>query len=204
MALSTLAEIKTSAADWLNRTDLTTQIDDFSTLAVEEIYRKLKIPYTNAVLTYTATASDETNGYFDLPDRNLSVISITDSQGRRLQPVTFEDYRGYTGTGGTACVYTSVSDRVYIGPGISEDEVFTVHHESAAGGADPLVTNMPEVLLMGILMFACLFLKDDERAKLYRVKFQEGLDDHNMRGTGGAGRSRIMDQSISSNGGPLV
>jgi hypothetical protein len=63
---------------------------------------------------------------------------------------------------------------------------------------------MPETLLMGILMFACLFLKDDERAKLYKIKFQEGLNDHNMRGTGGAGRSRIKDHSISVNGGPLV
>jgi hypothetical protein len=204
MALSTLEEIKAAAADWLNRSDLTAQIDDFSTLAVEEIYRKLKIPYTNSVLDYTVTASDETNGYFDLPDQNISVISITDSQGRRLQAVTFEDYRGYTGTAGTPCVYASVADRIYIGPSTSENEVYTIYHETASGGAGPIVTNMPETLLMGILMFACLFLKDDERAKLYKIKFQEGLNDHNMRGTGGAGRSRIKDHSISVNGGPLV
>lgn len=202
MALSTLAEIKTSAADWLNRTDLTTQIDDFSTLAVEEIYRKLRIPYTTQVYSTTVTAGNA--GYITLPDGNLSIVSVTDSQGRALQAVTFEVYRGYTGGGGTPCVYSSTFDRLYIGPSLSEGDTFTIQHESTAGGAFSIVTNMPEVLLMGILMFACLFLKDDERAKLYRVKFHEGIEEYNMRGSGGAGRSRIMDQSISSNGGPLV
>ena len=39
MAVSTLAEIKTSAADWLNRSDLTSQIDDFATLTLKEMQK---------------------------------------------------------------------------------------------------------------------------------------------------------------------
>ena len=42
MALSTYAELKTSVADWLNRSDLTAAIADFVTLAESQIERVLR------------------------------------------------------------------------------------------------------------------------------------------------------------------
>ena len=43
MALTTYTELKTSIADWLNRSDLTNQIDDFIGLAEADFNAKLRI-----------------------------------------------------------------------------------------------------------------------------------------------------------------
>lgn len=210
MALSTLSDIRASTADWLNRSDLSAQIEDFVNLASEEMQRKLTIPFLNKVQEYTVLAADVTNGYFTIPSKSLSVISVTDSKGRVLQPLTFESYRGYITGGGIASVYSSTDDKIYIGSNPSAGEVFTIQYQS---GDSPNLENyqgvtdaiaMPEVLLMGALMFGCTYLKDDVRAQMFRAKFYDGIEDQNRKGTGGAGRSRITDHSISTNGGPLV
>lgn len=204
MALGTIDDIKASVADWLNRSDLTAQIDDFITMAIEEAYRKLNIPFIDQVYVHTITSTDQTNKYFDLPEKNMNVVSVTDSNGRSIEAVTFEDYRGHLNSSGRPLVYSSVGNNIYIGPNPSESEVFTLNLENAYSNASQLVQTMPEVLLMGALMFGCTYLKDDNRGQMFKAKFYEGIEDRNRRGTGGAGRSRITDHSISTNGGPLV
>ena len=42
MALTTYTELKASLADWLNRSDLTTTIPDFISLAEAQIERQLR------------------------------------------------------------------------------------------------------------------------------------------------------------------
>ena len=42
MALSTYAELKASVADWLNRSDLTSAITDFVSLAESQMERDLR------------------------------------------------------------------------------------------------------------------------------------------------------------------
>jgi len=43
MALTTYSELKTSIADWLNRSDLTTQIADFIALTEADFNSKLRV-----------------------------------------------------------------------------------------------------------------------------------------------------------------
>ena len=42
MALSTYSELKTSVADWLNRSDLTSAVPDFISLAEAQVERRLR------------------------------------------------------------------------------------------------------------------------------------------------------------------
>jgi hypothetical protein len=42
MSLTTYSELQSSIADWLNRTDLTSQIKDFITIAESRLDRELK------------------------------------------------------------------------------------------------------------------------------------------------------------------
>jgi len=64
MALTTYAELKTSVGDWLNRTDLTTAIPDFISLAEAQIERNLRtrqmiVRSTASINTeYAATPTD--------------------------------------------------------------------------------------------------------------------------------------------------
>lgn len=55
MALTTYTELKTSIADWLNRTDLTSTIPDFISLAEAQIERQLR---TRQMLTRTTLTID--------------------------------------------------------------------------------------------------------------------------------------------------
>ena len=55
MALTTYTELKASVADWLNRTDLTTEIPDFISLAEAQMERTLR---TRQMLTRTTLTVD--------------------------------------------------------------------------------------------------------------------------------------------------
>jgi len=71
MALTTYAELKTSVGDWLNRSDLTTAIPDFISLAEAQIERNLR----TRQMIVRATASITTE-YSAVPDNFLEVKSF--------------------------------------------------------------------------------------------------------------------------------
>ena len=57
-----IGQLKTKVADWLDRTDLDSQIGDFVSLAAQRIYRTARTPVNERLLTATAT-----NGTFEIP-----------------------------------------------------------------------------------------------------------------------------------------
>jgi ketosteroid isomerase-like protein len=209
MAVTTLANIKASAADWLNRTDLTTQIDDFATLASSEMQRKLNTTSQTSIIDHTVTASEATAKKFYMPDGATGILSITDSKGRNLASVSYKDYEVYTTESGDGCVYAVAGGEIYIGPPPAENDVFTIQFRdgdstylTAYRGAD--VVALPEVLLMGILMNAYIYLKDDNRVPFFKDKFYQGIEDYNRKSSSDLGMGRITDDSIAANGGPLA
>ena len=209
MAVSTLAEIKTSAADWLNRSDLTSQIDDFATLTLKEMQRKLNTTSQTSVIDHTVSSSEATAKKFFMPDGATGITSITDSNGNRLRSVSHKEYEGYTSESGNACVYAVTGGDIYIGPPPAENDVFTIQFKdgdstylTAYRGTSVVAT--PEVLLMGILMNAYIYLKDDNRVPFFKDKFYQGIEDYNRKSTGDLGMGRITDDSIAVNGGPLA
>ena len=76
MALATDSDLQASIADWLNRSDLTSVIPDFQTLAQLRINRKLSIVEQEVVSTITPTAQTTA-----LPAGITALISVTDSKG---------------------------------------------------------------------------------------------------------------------------
>jgi hypothetical protein len=84
MALSTYAELKSSVADWLNRSDLTTAIPDFISLAEAQMERKLRT--RQMISRASATISTE---YSALPDDFLEVKSLK-LQTSPVTPLQFE------------------------------------------------------------------------------------------------------------------
>ena len=71
MALSTYSELQSSVADWLNRTDLDTQIVDFITLAETEISRWLRVWWNEKRAEATPTDS-----YIALPTDYIGIRNI--------------------------------------------------------------------------------------------------------------------------------
>lgn len=72
MSFSTYAELQSSIADWLNRTDLTTQIRDFIHLAENRISHELRIP----AIEKTIILSVNDDGYATLPADFLEVKDV--------------------------------------------------------------------------------------------------------------------------------
>jgi len=209
MAVSTLAQIKTSAADWLNRSDLTTQIDDFATLTLKEMQRKLNVTSQTSVINHTVSASEATAKKFYMPYGAISIVSITDSNGNLLRSMPYAEYENYTDISGDGSVYAVTGGEIYIGPPPAENDVFTIQFKDGdstfltayRGGS---VVAFPEVLLMGILMNAYIYLKDDNRVPFFKDKFYQGIEDYNRKSTGDLGMGRITDDSIAAYGGPLA
>ena len=73
MALSTFTELKDAVADWLDRSDLTTRIPDFITLAESRLNRDLRIRPMEVRSTMTTTAG---NQYFNLPGGYIQMRNI--------------------------------------------------------------------------------------------------------------------------------
>ena len=206
MAVGTVAEIKTAAADWLNRSDLTSQIDDFYSLALIEATRKLETKIGTVVTEKTISASEATAKRFFEPSDSLDIISITDSKGNPLTEVTYEEYRAYTDTSGSPMVYARAESYIYIAPPPAENDVFTIQSKALNSSAYASYQSsgssfISDILLYGILMHAYVFLKDDNRVALFKQKFDELILDVN-RNT--RFRGRIKDESIAQYGGPLA
>tara|TARA_R110000782_G_scaffold148621_3_gene241358 strand:+ start:213 stop:839 length:627 start_codon:yes stop_codon:yes gene_type:complete len=208
MALATLLDIKQSVADWLNRSDLTDQIPDFIALANSEAQRKLDVPVTKQIINRTVTAAEATAKKFFVPFGSNAIISITDSKGRSLNPVSFKEYQVYTQEAGNASVYASTGGEVYIGPPPAENDVFTIQYFDGDATwvfnyQDQAICPIPEPILMGSLMYAYMYLKDDNRVSLYKEKFNDAIESYN-RTNKTLAMGRIKDESIAFNGGPLA
>ena len=72
MSISNYTELKTSVANWLNRTDLTAEIPDFIELAENRIFHELRVPTNEKTIILTVN----TEGYATLPSDFLEVKDI--------------------------------------------------------------------------------------------------------------------------------
>ena len=211
MALITnITEFKAAVKDWLNRPDLSDSvITDVVTLANGELQRKTNTRNQMTVEVKTISSSEATAQKFFYPGGADGIVSITDSKGRRLRPVTFAEYKLYAeNDGGEASVFAGAGNEIYIGPKIATNDVFTIQFkdEDAEYTTDYQGTSIVSVynpLLMGSLMYAYMYLKDDNRVALYKQKFEDAIQDMNKQSTRTLGLGRIKDDSITQYGGPL-
>ncbi len=212
MAIFTnLTDFKTSLKDWLNRPDLSDNfLDELIFLANGEMQRKLNTRNQMSVIVKTVSSSEASNQkmiYFLGCD---GIVSITDSKGRRLKPVTFAEYRLYAeNSSGEASVFAGTGNELYIGPKIAQGDVFTIQFKDE-DSILPTNLHSTEVvqaynpLLLGCLMYAYMYFKDDNRVALYREKFEDAIQDMNKQSTRTLGLGRIKDDSITQFGGPLA
>ena len=206
-----ITDFKEALKDWLNRPDLPDSvITDVMTLANGEMQRKLNTRNQMEVEEKTISASEATAQNFYYPGGADGIISITDSKGKKLKPVTFAEYKLYAeNSGEEASVFAGAGNEIYIGPKIAADDVFTIQFKNEDStiptnyqGSGVISAYNP--LLMGSLMYAYMYLKDDNRVALYREKFEDAIQDMNNQSTRTLGLGRIKDESITQFGGPLA
>lgn len=205
MALATYSDLQTSIAAWLKRSDLTSIIPDFITLAEARIARDLRLRKQIASTTLSTVAG--TQGV-TLPSDFLEAENLTlpaTSPPGSLSVVTPEILdrkfpEAYVT--GQPRVYTVVGDELLFGP--TPDAVYAVslayYQRFAAlstSSTNWLLANHPNVYLFAALAEASGYLFNDERIPTWEAKYQADVrslqeaDDTALR-SGSAMRVRTL------------
>jgi len=185
MAIGTFAELKTAAANWLDRSDLTDRIPEFISLAEARFNRVLRIRDMETVSTAISTTGGTREyslptGFVQMKEFHLTTDPITP-----LAYITPEMMsRMWAGsTTGKPEVFTIIADNVRLGP--SPDAVYTtsmLYYKtftalSTDNTTSEMLTNNPDVYLYGTLLEAEPFIMNDERVPLWLAAFEKAVGD---------------------------
>ena len=185
MAIGTFAELKTAAANWLDRSDLTDRIPEFISLAEARFNRILRIRDMETVSTAISTVGGTREyslptGFVQMKEFHLTTEPITP-----LSYITPEMMsRMWAGsTTAKPQVFTIIADNVRLGP--SPDAVYTtsmLYYKTFTALSDSnttsdMLTKNPDVYLYGTLLEAEPFIMNDERVALWATAFKQAIDD---------------------------
>ena len=185
MAIGTFAELKTAAANWLDRSDLTDRIPEFIVLAEARFNRILRIRDMETVSTAISTTGGTREyslptGFVQMKEFHLTTDPITP-----LSYITPEMMsRLWAGSAKSKPqVFTIIADNVRLGP--NPDAVYTtsmLYYKAFTALSDSattndMLTNNPDVYLYGTLLEAEPFIMNDQRVPLWLAAFQKAVDD---------------------------
>tara|TARA_R110002020_G_scaffold7935_6_gene32599 strand:+ start:6906 stop:7535 length:630 start_codon:yes stop_codon:yes gene_type:complete len=204
MAITTNAQLKTAVANWLDRSDLTTRIPEFITLAEAKFNRVIRQPDM-------ITRKDDfsiAGRYTTLETDTLEVLRIVLDVD---PPVTLEyltneeiaELRRELSSTGKPSYFTIIggsSNQLEVLR--SPDKTYTasiVYYTripalDADGDSNWLLASHPDIYLFGALMEAEPYLKNDERV-IFATRLETALAELNLQGererhTGGSLRMR--------------
>lgn len=184
MAITTFSELKTAVANSLARTDLTSNIPDFISLAEARLSRELETRDQEKRATATLTASDE---FISLPTdlREVRSVKLTTTPNTVLEYMSPTSLDNSYPTGGTGkpVAYSIVGSEMKLRP--IPDSAYTaeiIYIGSLSALSDSNATNVmltrhPDAYLTGALVEAYLYLMDDQRAQLYDQKFSRIIEE---------------------------
>lgn len=199
MALSTYSELKASVADWLNRSDLTSAITDFVSLAEAQMERKLR---TRQMLS-RATATIDTE-YAAVPADFLESKSFK----LNTNPVTALGFETIDSLDNLAVTYPSASKPLFFSVVGGQFRFLPVPDTSYTGElayyaklsklsdsntTNWLLTAAPDAYLYGTLMQAAPYLQDDARITTWSALYMAALED-----------LQVSDDRSATSGGALI
>ena len=200
MALTTYAELKTSIGDWLNRSDLTSVIPDFISLAEAQIERTLRarqmIVRANASFDaqYGAVPADF------LETKSLKLTSTNPQTPLEFLSIDALDQKAaeYTASGKPR-FFGVVGGQLRIVP--TPDSTYTTELTyyaklsklSSTNTSNWLLSSSPDIYLYGSLLQAAPYLQDDARIQTWATLYERALND-----------LQTADDRSASSGGALL
>jgi len=165
MALATYSDLKTSIANWLNRTDLTTEIsEDFIVLAEADFNSKLRIRKMNTSTSITIDSETES-----IPSDFLQIRDFFITEGetkyplKYITPAQMDEIRG-SSSSGMPSAYTILGDNFRFAPIPSSSYTGTLNYYakfpslSDSNTSNYILTSHPSIYLYGSLYHAANFL----------------------------------------------
>lgn len=199
MAFNTYSALKTSIANYLGRTDLTTQIPDFITLAETRLQRELRTRPMLKSATATMTGGDNTVG---LPTDFLEMRDLY-IQGNPRNPVSYMSPSAFTRNAraedsGKCINYTILGAEMAFAPKPDSAYVLDMLYYSKpdvlsdTNSSNVFLVNYPDALLYGALAQAEPFLMNDARIATWAGLYDSAIE-----------LIKTSDDSSEYNGVPL-
>ncbi len=206
MAISTYTELKASIANWLNRSDLTSEIsDDFIKLVEADLNAKLRIRQMEQIETITIDSETETVPTGFIAVRSLYILSNgTKYHLNYISPASLISIKGGS-TSGLPRTYTIESDngteQFRFAP--APDSSYTGYIQyykaftplSSANASNYILASHPAIYLYGTLFHAANFIGgiDQGQSQSWLGMYQTALE-----------RLEDNDQNDSFGGSPVI
>ena len=180
----TYSELKTAIANYLNRSDLTSDIDTFIDNTEAELNRRLRTK--DMIKRATATADSQ---YLTVPTDWLEAINveITANNFSPLFQQSIESLDVYrkanNNSSGQPIYYAMVDDSIELAP--TPDSSYTLqltYYAKISALSDSNTSNFvsashPDVYLYGALKHASIYLMEDERIPMFTQQFEKALEE---------------------------
>ena len=177
MALANYTDLKASVADFLNRSDLTSVIPDFITMAEAELNRTLRVREMSV-----RTQAPIDSQYVKLPDDFLGMRNI-DLLTDPVTPMTYKnlqnlDIHRASDATGKPIYYSIMQNNIEFAPVPDGDyTIEIVYYQKvpslSANSTNWLLTDHPDAYLYGSLMHSAPYLQADERIGVWAGKYQQ-------------------------------
>ncbi len=183
MSIATYAELKTAVANWLKRSDLTTVIPDFITLAEKRINSLSMVRPFEVETTLATVASSDLialpSDYKDPVALWLTDISPREELGQVLPselPYSISPVRPrFWAIDGSNIRFQAPADQIY-GVKFRYEQTFAL---SDASPTNFILTTYPDVYLFGALLEASNYEIDDQRAAMWNQRFVTAMGQMN-------------------------
>ena len=181
MSLTTYGGLKTAVANWLNRSDLTSQIPDFITLAHAEIQARLR--HWRMLNRATATLDAEFTAYpADFLEADYIFLDTSPiSELTVVAPRTLIVEKAKYGYSNGKPKLIAFSEEMMVTP--TPDQSYTMEMlyyqqitaMSVDGGSNWVLQHFPFLYLFGALKEAAPYLHEDQRIQVWEGKFEKGM-----------------------------
>jgi hypothetical protein len=185
MAITSYSTLQTTVGDWLNRSDLTTVIPDFITLAEAQFNRTLR--HRKMVERATATLDTE---YSAMPADWLESIRYQIN----TNPITVMEFvspdqaallKGAYSTSGKPIFYSQIGQQFQVIPAPDSGSAYTgeltyyakIPALSAGNTSNWLLVDSPDIYLYGALLQSAPYLQDDQRLSVWAAIYQRLIED---------------------------
>jgi Sec7-like guanine-nucleotide exchange factor len=180
----TYAELKTNIANFLNRSDLTSQLDFFIDATEAEFNRRLRVK--DMIKRATATADAQ---YISLPTDWLEAINVQ-LDGNNFTPLmqqsieSLDIYRKSVDNVSNQPVYYALVDNtIELAP--TPDTSYTLQLTyfgtidalSDSNTSNFISNSYPDAYLYGALKHASIYLMEDDRVALFTQQFEKALEE---------------------------
>jgi len=183
VSISTYAQLQAAVANWLHRTDLTAQIQDFIALAEARLSADIDARPMEARTTLTATAG---SAWVTLPSDMLEMRRLSVSGAgavRVLKYATPDQIDSDYPMAVSACpaVFAVIGSQLQLAPVPDSDYALEITYLqripalSDSNTTNWLLTGFPNAYLYGALVAAQPYLIDDDRLPMFRELYAEAV-----------------------------